>query len=870
MDAANLTPNVPTGPSEAIDTLIALAGRKTLPIPAAMIAEHVMALPGPWDWPVRRTAFDAVLRRLASAKAQELSVRDRPAYRPFGNYVLGSPQLDGPLPYLVRLYGLSPLRARCDCMDFLRGALGLCKHVLGVIMALAASPRAWRQALAAEPLPLPWLTWDALQSPAGFSDPLAALAMNVGRNGRAGLGVRRCFSIGKDGALRLSDVHGQDPVRRLRLVKELERATLRSRASADPAAIAILAEERDRLERILRLAQTSKRLAVASTHGKRTLYPYQKEGVARFLAQGRLVLADDMGLGKTTQAIVAAAALYEAGLVRRGLFVVPASLKAQWQREWQATSGSPLHIVEGTLEQRRELYASTKRGFLVTNYEQVMRDLQPISEFAPDLVVLDEAQRIKNWSTRTALTIKHLRPPYRLILTGTPMENRLDELASIVEWVDDRALEPKWRLHAHHTAFADGTREVKGARHLEALRARLAPVLLRRVRSDVLAQLPARQDTVIPVALTEEQRKAHADLDSPIARLAAMARRRPLTPEQFLRLMSLLATQRVISNGMAQLNFQAVWPEIRGRRPTSAVIASLDMPKLVELRELVASLAVTQRRKVVVFSQWRRMLELAAWAVSDLLAEAGLRAAFFTGQEKLRRRAQNLVEFHEDPTAAVLFLSDAGGVGLNLQRAANACINLELPWNPAVLEQRIGRIHRLGQKKPIDVYNLVSQACIEERIAGILSDKRALFKGLFEGTSDDIAFDRSGSFLAVLNRLVEVPAVTPPALVAAADEVDGDGSGALEVEDMVDAAADSSAVGFAAELPPPTVLSARTIPALFGTLKVDRGVDGSMRIEAPPAAASALASLFDAMARLLSTASAPSSAAPPTRSVIPS
>jgi SNF2 family DNA or RNA helicase len=156
----------------------------------------------------------------------------------------------------------------------------------------------------------------------------------------------------------------------------------------------------------------------------------------------------------------------------------------------------------------------------------------------------------------------------------------------------------------------------------------------------------------------------------------------------------------------------------------------------------------------VVFSQWRRMLELAAWSVSDLLAAEGCAHCSSPARKEHADARKTWWTFHDDPKAAVLFLSDAGGVGLNLQKAANACINLELPWNPAVLEQRIGRIHRLGQKRPIDVYNLVSRACIEERIAGIVSDKRALFRGLFDGSSDEIKFERSTALLHVLERLV--------------------------------------------------------------------------------------------------------------------
>jgi superfamily II DNA or RNA helicase len=871
MPDPGLATSLSTPDHEAFETLKQLAGRRTLPIPAEMLVRHTLALPGPWDWPVQRAAFEALLRRLTSARSQELTVIESPRRGPYGRYTLSSPQSAGLLSYDVRLFSLQPIECRCDCADFLRSSLGLCKHVLAIVDHLARKPHEWKASLEARRAALPALSWDATRIPAGPFDLLSAFVLTSPVNGLASL-----FHAGKKGRLQLATLNATDPRARLRLVDKLQKYT--KGASADPAARAVLFVERSRLERVTHLRAAMPRLLRASNKSKRRLYSYQKEGVARFLAEGRLVLADDMGLGKTTQAIVASSAMLETGLATRGLLIVPASLKPQWEREWQAVSRSPLRVMDGNAEERRALYASTRRGFLVTNYEQVVRDFDAIADWDPDLVVLDEAQRIKNWSTRTALTVKRLRPTYRLVLTGTPMENRLDELASIVEWVDDRALEPKWRLVPWHSTFADGKREVVGARNLDTLRARLEPVLLRRVRAEVLTQLPKRQDTVIPVDLTGEQREAHDELNQPIAKLAAIAGRRALSPAEFLRLMSLLATQRVISNGMAQLNFQTIWPEIRAHAPTPTLIASLATPKLIELRELIASLTITQNRKVVVFSQWRRMLELAAWSVSDLLAAQGLRSLFFTGQEGIHRRTQNLVDFHDDPQAAVLFLSDAGGVGLNLQRAANACINLELPWNPAVLEQRIGRIHRLGQKRPIDVYNLVSRACIEERIAGIVSDKRALFRGLFEGSSDEIKFERSSSLLHVLERLV-VPQVAPPAEDSESSlDAPASASTASEVEQMVAAAEPprpdvSEPIAESAFLPP--VLAAESAPLpvarLFDALRVERGADGSLRIEAPPAAASALASLFDGMARLLSTVGGtPSIGAESPRQTLPS
>jgi hypothetical protein len=175
-----------------------------------------------------------------------------------------------------------------------------------------------------------------------------------------------------------------------------------------------------------------------------------------------------------------------------------------------------------------------------------------------------------------------------------------------------------------------------------------------------------------------------------------------------------------------------------------------------------------------VFSQWRRMLRLAAWVTADVFARAGLRAAFFTGEETQRRRTENIVAFHDDPDTRVLFATDAGGVGLNLQRAASCVINLDLPWNPAVLEQRIGRIFRLGQTQPVDIYNLVAAGGIEDRIAGLVGDKRALFVGLFDGSSDEVTFDSAGSFMTRVHELIrpELPAID--AEVAAAEDAADD------------------------------------------------------------------------------------------------
>jgi hypothetical protein len=251
--------------------------------------------------------------------------------------------------------------------------------------------------------------------------------------------------------------------------------------------------------------------------------------------------------------------------------------------------------------------------------------------------------------------------------------------------------------------------------------------------------------------------------------------------------------------------------------------------------------------------------------VRDILGDAGASAVFFTGAESQAQRTRSIVDFHDEPGTRVMFLSDAGGVGLNLQRAASACINLELPWNPAVLEQRIGRIYRLGQKRPIDVYNLVSEYGIESRIAAIVSNKRALFSGLFDGTSDSVRFDGHASFLRDVERLVAPAPPLAPAALAALPPLDSDSS----VDDVEDRVFDSgspkgdaivrrdSAPDPREPHPPPAATAAIGPAALLSSVRVRRTEGGGVSIEAPPEVAASLMALFDGMARLMAQAAAP-------------
>lgn len=767
-------PDEPHDPNaEARQNLLMQLHRRTGAIPVELIVEHILAIVPASEWPVRVDAASAIVRRIEAAQRDGLKI----ATRPDQGQVLGDYSTQrrraATRPYVTVLMNVAPLAGSCDCPDFSRNSLGLCKHLLCILEHVASRARLWKQAeqeSAAGALGVSGLRWDPIRPLSGRGDWLARVVWfeSTARRRKTPTAkqeelLARWFKPPKHEHRVLKSTLIDHPTRRLELVRDLARLARGSSAPyvIDPALAKLLEHEIECLQGVAARTVTPSELRPLWKTLKRPLYPYQREGVTMFLATGRLLLADDMGLGKTAQAIAACDILLRLGRVNKVLIIAPAALKPQWAREWSHFSDHPAQVVDGSPSERIEIYQAATSGVLIMNYEQLLRDLPAIRALAPDLVVLDEAQRIKNWATKTAMAVKALSSPYRLVLTGTPMENRIEELASVVEWVDDTALEPKWRLSPLHSMRADGKREVTGVRELDTIRTRLAPCMLRRVRQDVLDQLPPRTDTRVPIAWTPSQAAEHDELTIPIISLMSIAKRRPLRQAEFLKLMSLLTTQRVISNGLAQLRFQEVWPTLRKRAPTDAVLQGLCAPKLIELRQLIRQVVVEQSRKVVIFSQWRRMLALAEWATRDLLSAAGLRSGFFTGAEGQRRRTQNLVEFHDDPSMCVLFASDAGGVGLNLQRAANCVINLELPWNPAVLEQRIARIYRLGQKQPIDVFNLVTEEGIESRIASLVDSKQAFFKGLFDGDSDAVQFEQSTSFLSKLERMVDLDKITP-------------------------------------------------------------------------------------------------------------
>jgi superfamily II DNA or RNA helicase len=445
------------------------------------------------------------------------------------------------------------------------------------------------------------------------------------------------------------------------------------------------------------------------------LYAYQRKGALFAAKAGRSLIADDMGLGKTIQAIAAVEILAETVGLERVLVISPTSLKHQWKQEIEKFCDRSVKVVEGSLVKRARLYTSDS-FYKVTNYDVVHRDLELISNWAPEMIILDEAQRIKNWKTRRAQSIKKLDSRYALVLTGTPLENRLEELHSIVEFIDRFHLGPMFRFLAQHQ-HVDEDGRVTGYRNLSKIAKSLETILVRRTRNEVLKELPERLDKNYFVPMTDEQMKLHEEKRETVARIVAKWRRLGFLSE---------TDQRILMIALQNMRMSCNSTYLLDKKTDYGIKAD-------ELISVLEEVFEQPDAKVVIFSQWLGTHEI----LLDRLKSSKRNYVLFHGRIPGPKRNDLIRQFKNNPDCQVFLSTDAGGVGLNLQNAS-VVINMDLPWNPAVLEQRIGRIHRLGQHRPVRVVNFVSQGTIEHGMLSLLSFKQSLFSGVLDKGKDEV------------------------------------------------------------------------------------------------------------------------------------
>ncbi len=720
----------PTPSKSTASTAKSVGARKTR-------AKTVIERPGSTGW--RTNDSDEIALRRWRGTTEIIAVTALEPEQPFhGTFRAKS---TSGADYEVEIRDLNGLTNSCGCIDHRVNGLGACKHIEGVLAALRRrGVRTLRAAARTGPgraevfldrrgAPTPTISW-----PGTAIDPAITAARDW-----LGPWLRADGTLTTDPAgietLLTAWAEAQDEVRAgLRVSRHfgpwLERVRAqRTRAEARTAFEADLATGAATLD-ILNYP----------------LLPYQRLGTLHLAFGERTLLADEMGLGKTIQAIAACELLARRKSVERVLIVCPASLKAEWEEQIARFCGRATQVVFGGRAQRLAAYAEPS-FFTIVNYEQVLGDAPDINRILrPDIVVLDEAQRIKNWQTKTARSVKALRSPYAFVLTGTPVENRIDELYSIIQYLDPEVLGPLFRFNRDFYQLDERGRPMD-YKNLAELRERLAPLMLRRRKADVESELPGRTLKTFFTPMAPEQKLRYDDYQAPAARLIAQARRRPLLKAEFDRLQQLLACMRMVCDTPAILD------------PTCRVC-----PKLEELEGILEDLLEDPTRKVIIFSEWERMLVM----VRELAGEMGVDVAWHTGSVAQERRRAEINRFKHDPACRLFLSTDSGSVGLNLQ-VASAVINVDLPWNPAKLEQRIARAWRKNQMRSVSVINLVTQGSIEHSIMHLLGQKQALADGVLDGTGDLSALKMPsgrGAFIERMETMVAEAARLAPRVLS--------------------------------------------------------------------------------------------------------
>ncbi len=647
------------------------------------------AFPPANDW--RTTDQHEVERRRQRAREEAFAVANQDARHPiFSNFrVKGGSGLS----YQVEVRSVRDRQFSCECVDFRINGLGTCKHVEAVLLQLQRRfGQKFREAAQMEV--------GRVEVLPDFQRDTLRVAVRDGR-------LRRSLAewFDEDGVLRncspeeaLQGLEGlqQGRLPDLRISQDV-RPWLEERRRA---------AERGELRREYELKAQSGEWPSQET--KATLFPYQREGMLHLAFTERALLADEMGLGKTIQAIAACALLHRLGKARRVLVVTPASLKTEWEEQIQRFTDLPCQLVFGNRPKRMAAYESAP-FFTLVNYEQIVPDVLEVNaRLRPDVVVLDEAQRIKNWNTKTAQAVKRLRSRYAFVLTGTPIENRIDELHSLMDFLNPAVLGPLFRFNRDFYQFDERGRP-SGYRNLDQLHARIKPFMLRRRKAEVETQLPERTDRQHFVPMSDAQRQTYASHEQQVMKLVMAAERRPLTQQEQDKLQRELAMMRMICD-------------------TNYILDEEDRecPKLAELEKLLEECRDNDA-KVIVFSEWERMLLL----VRELCGKLGLGCAWHTGSVPQQRRRGEINLFKNDSQCRVFLSTDSGATGLNLQ-VASVVINCDLPWNPAKLEQRIARAWRKHQTKPVTVINLVSEGTIEHRMLETLATKQAVAESVLD------------------------------------------------------------------------------------------------------------------------------------------
>lgn len=472
-------------------------------------------------------------------------------------------------------------------------------------------------------------------------------------------------------------------------------------------------------------------------------YEFQQQGISFLAHVGSAILGDDMGLGKTLQTIGAAHILWKQGKIKKILVICPASLKFQWSKEIEKFLGHGNIVIDGTTKKKKE---ESFQQFItgdcligIINYELVRTMKDEMVKHHYDVIIADEAHRLKNRASQTYKAVAALSSDYRMASTGTPLQNNVEELYALFEWVKPGSLGNITAFKKKYMVYASkfGRRFVPiGSKRLGELRKIISPYMLRRLKKDVAKDLPPMIYHRRDVEMNPAQKKLYNHIE-----------------HDFLALLQQLSLNDV----EGAFNSEGVWIEKKrekedyilgfmylmvatsdhplllskgtgmSRDYKHLITEKIKSPKLQELVSIVEDRIDTGIKKIVIFTQFTSMQVL----ILEELEKLG-KVEILNGSMSAIKRQEAMDNFETNSEIYFFVLTDAGNYGLNLQHA-NTLINYDSPWNPAVVEQRAGRVHRIGSTHDsVDIISLVTKGTIDERIQDTLEEKRKLSGSLIE------------------------------------------------------------------------------------------------------------------------------------------
>ena len=666
--------------------------------------------------------------------------------------------------YKVVYRGKDSLWNYCSCYDFKTSQLGTCKHMEAVKLWVRKKRK---KVQVAEP--------DYSSVYIDYKGP-RRVKIRIGDHGREMLERLAKNYFDESGVLR------EDAYARFDVFVQAAKAIAPDFRCYDDALDYVL-ERRDRIKRcrLLEEKYTDEYLDQMLTV---PLYPYQKEGTRFAVRAGKAIIADEMGLGKTLQAIASAEVYLREGMAEQVLVVCPTSLKYQWKREIERFTGGDrvecsgegvedgltipkVVVVEGAPAKRAKLYKAPA-PYKIVSYHTMCNDVRHLGKLDTDVLIMDEIQRLKNWDTLISRAARKIVSRYAVLLSGTPMENKLEELYANMELVDQFCLGPYYQFRDQHILLHPETGGIMGYKDLNAIGEAVSNRLLRRTKKGVRLQLPKRSDQFVLVPMTQRQDDLHSEFKWDLLVILNKYRKyHYMTEQDRLRVLKLLGQMRMVADSTFILEQN---------------LTTRSDVKIAEVMNLLDNVLESGDEKVVVFSEWERMTRLVAME----LDKRGVRYEYLNGRVPSKRRGELVDDFTTLPESRVFLSTDAGSTGLNLQ-VASTLVNMDLPWNPAVLEQRIARIFRLGQEKPVQIINLVSKGSIEEGMINKLRFKKSMFEGVLDGGADTVFVDES-KFKKLMDDLTIVMEATPdaPEVEYVDEEVEQEQKGKTATEASLD------------------------------------------------------------------------------------